>query len=68
MLSLVDGDASSSVGVAFTFLVSFLSDSENDTPALRLFGFRDDREGGVLNGSILGGGEFLSDGDIENKP
>jgi hypothetical protein len=32
MVTLVDGDAFSSIGVAFAFPVSFLSESMNDLP------------------------------------
>jgi hypothetical protein len=68
MAILTDGDASSSVGVAFALLVSFLSESVNDMPALRGVGFREDCEGVALKVSISRGGDLLSDGDIDNKP
>ena len=64
----MDGDASSSVGLAFALLVRFLSESLNDMPARRLVGFREDCERVILKGSISRGGDLLSDGDIDNKP
>ena len=68
MVILTDGDASSSVGVAFALLVSFLSESVNDMPGLRGVGIREDCEGVALKGSISRGGDLLSDGDMDNKP
>ena len=68
MVILTDGDASSSVGVAFALLVSFLSESVNDMPGLRGVGFREDCKGVALKGSISRGEDLLSDGDIDNKP
>ena len=67
MVILFDGDASSSAGVPFARLASLLSESGNDSPALRFCGIREDCERGVLNTSICGRGDFLSDGDIDNK-
>ena len=64
----MDEDASSSVGVAFALLLSFLSESVNDMLAQRVVAFRDDCERGVWKGSISRGGDLLSDGDIDNKP
>ena len=68
MVVLTDGDASSSVGIAFGLLVRRLSESVSEMPALRDLLSRDDREGGVSYRSTLGGGDLLSDGDIDNKP
>jgi hypothetical protein len=68
MVILMDRDASSSVGVAFALLVSFLSELVNDMPAQRVVAFRDDCERVALKGSISRGGDLLSDGGIDDKP
>jgi hypothetical protein len=68
MVILIEGDASSSVGVALALLVNFLSDSVNDVPALPILGLREDCGVGVSKGSTLCGGDFFSEGDIDNKP
>jgi hypothetical protein len=68
MVILTDGDASSSVGIAFALLASFLSESVNDIPGLRGVGFREDCERVALNRSVSRGGDPLSDGDVDNKP
>ena len=68
MVALMDGDASSSVDVAFALPVSFLSESVNDMPAQRVVAFRDDCERVALKGSISRGGDLVSDGDIDNTP
>ena len=62
-----DGDASLSVGSAFALLVNFLSESVNDIPALRVLEWSEDCEGEVLKGSTLVAGDFVNDGDIDNK-
>ena len=68
MVVLIDGDASSSVGVAFGFLVRRLNESVSEMPALRDLSFRDDRDDEVSDRSTLGSGDLLSDGDIDNNP
>lgn len=63
----MDGDASSSPGVAFALLASLSIESVNGRLVLRVFKFKDHCEGGVRNASIWGGEGFLGDGDTDNK-
>ena len=60
---LAAGEASSSVGVVFALLASFLRDSAYEPPVPLDF-----NGGGVADGLSLGGRDLLSVGDKDHKP
>jgi hypothetical protein len=67
MVTLMEGDASSSVGVALVLLASLFRELVKSSPALRFSAFKEPLEGGVLKALIRVGGDFRSGGGIGSE-